>query len=293
MEQRRLGGTGLRVSVLGLGAGPLGDARLDDGEVGALLGAALDAGVTLVDTAPSYGLSEERLGRHLAHRRREYVLSTKCGYGVPGVEDWTGPCIAQGIDLALGRLRTDVLDVVHLHSCPVDVLERPGVVDALEAAVRAGKVRAAAYSGDGAALEHAVASGRFASVQLSLSVLDRANAQAALPAAGARGLGVIAKRPLGNAVWRHDARPQREDEAVYWERWRALGLELGEDPAAVALRFAAFTPGVSACIVGTTRADRLPAHVRALEAGPLPPDVLAYLDARWAAAEGERWPALI
>jgi aryl-alcohol dehydrogenase-like predicted oxidoreductase len=165
MELRALGRTGRWVSVLGLGTGPLGDARLDDAEVGALLNAALDAGVTLVDTAPSHGLSEERTGRYLAHRRAEYVLSTRCGCGVPGVEDWTGRCIAQGIDLALLRLRTDVLDVVHLHSCPVDVLERPGVVDALEAAVRAGKVRVAAYSGDGAALEHAVDSGRFASVQ--------------------------------------------------------------------------------------------------------------------------------
>lgn len=294
MERRALGRTGLEVSVLGLGAGPLGDGRLDDGAVGTLLNAALDAGVRLVDTAPSYGLSEERIGRHLAHRRAEYVLSTKVGYGVPGVEDWTGPCITQGIELALGRLRTDVLDVVHFHSCPVEVLERPGVVDALEAAVRAGKVRAAAYSGDGAALEHAVRSGRFASVQASLSVVDRGNARTVLPEARARGLGVIAKRPLGNAVWRYAERPERGDEAEYWGRWRALALELGaREPAEVALRFAAFHADVDAVIAGTTRVERLPALVRAVEAGPLPREVLAHLEERWALAGGAHWPAMI
>jgi hypothetical protein len=62
------------------------------------------------------------------------VLSTKVGYGIPGLADWTGPCIATGGDAALARLATDRLDVVHLHSCPREVLERGEVVEALLAA---------------------------------------------------------------------------------------------------------------------------------------------------------------
>ena len=66
---REFGNTGLKVSALGFGAGHVGDPSMDESAVGALLNAALDAGVTLVDTARGYGLSEERIGRHLAHRR--------------------------------------------------------------------------------------------------------------------------------------------------------------------------------------------------------------------------------
>ena len=135
MMRRPLGRTGVEVSPLGFGAGPVGNPALSEAEAEALLHGVLDAGINLLDTAPSYGSSEERIGRVLAGRRGDCVLSTKCGYGVPGVEDWTGPCITQGIERALARLRTDVLDIVHLHSCPVEVLERPGVVDALQRAV--------------------------------------------------------------------------------------------------------------------------------------------------------------
>ncbi|WP_225414506.1 aldo/keto reductase [Stigmatella hybrida] len=101
MTRRPLGNTGLEVSPLGFGAGPVGSETLSDTEAEALLHGVLDAGINLLDTAPSYGRSEERIGRVLASRRREAVVSTKCGYGVPGVEDWTGPCITLGIERAL------------------------------------------------------------------------------------------------------------------------------------------------------------------------------------------------
>lgn len=107
MLTRALGATGLEVSVLGLGAGALGHPALAEADVDRLVAGAVELGLTLVDTAPSYGLSEVRLGRALAGRRQRVVLSTKCGYGVPGVADWTPECISRGIDLALGRLRTD------------------------------------------------------------------------------------------------------------------------------------------------------------------------------------------
>lgn len=270
-----LGNTGLHVSLLGFGAGPVGSPELSDSEAEALLNGVLDAGINLLDTAPSYGRSEERIGRFLQRRRHEFVLSTKCGYGVPGVEDWTGPCITQGIDLALGRLRTDVLDIVHFHSCPLDVLERPGVVDALQRAVEVGKVRVAAYSGDNAPLGWALHSGAFGSVQTSVNVFDQKVIDWGLPMARERGIGVIAKRPLGNAPWRFSERPAAQDIATYWDRMRAMALDTGGmDWSELALRFAAFVPGVTSCVVGTTRTENLQRNLRAVEKGPLPADLV-------------------
>ena len=156
LERRPFGATGLTVSALGLGAGRIGGDDLDDDDADALLGAAIDAGVTLVDTARSYGRSEERIGRALAGRRDGVVLATKGGYGIPGVPDWTGAVISAGVDAALRALRTDRIDVFFLRSCPVGTLERGEVVGALADAVRAGKVRVMGYSGEGEALAWAV-----------------------------------------------------------------------------------------------------------------------------------------
>ena len=265
MRTRALGSTGLQVSEIGLGAGPLGGDRLDDATAVALIAGAIDRGVTLIDTAPSYGRSELRIGMAMREggRRARVVLSTKLGYGVPDEPDWTGPCIAKGIDAALARLGTDRIDIAHLHSCPLDVLARGEVVDALERAVRAGKVRVAAYSGDNDALAWAVASGRFGSVQCSVSAVDQRALDQAIPAAAARGVGVLAKRPLANGVWRESSRPDAPDRAVYWDRLRAMDLAVD---AARALGFVLAQPGIASALVGTTSL----AHLHAmLEVGEL------------------------
>lgn len=273
MERRPLGRTGIQVSTLGFGAGPIGDAEVDERGAAALLHGVLDAGINLLDTAPSYGQSEERIGRHLAGRRQEFVLSTKCGYGVPGVEDWTPECITRGVDLALQRLRTDVIDVLHFHSCPVEVLQRPGLLEALTRAVEAGKVRAAAYSGDNAALEYALGTGAFAVVQTSVNLFDQRAIDRGIAQAWERGVGVIAKRPLGNAPWRFAQRPESHGTGTYWDRMRQMALDpRGLDWTELALRFTAHVPGVTTCIVGTSRLENLRHNVEALRKGPLPAD---------------------
>lgn len=292
MELRPFGRTGLTVPCLGFGAGHVGDPALDEAEVGRLLHGALDLGVTLFDTARSYGLSEERIGRHLAGRRDEVLLSTKIGYGIPGYDDWTGPVIAAGVEAALGRLRTDRIDVIHLHSCPLAVLERGEVVAALQAAVAAGKVRVAAYSGDNAPLDWAIASGAFGSVEASVNLVDQRAIERSLPAAGERGVGVIAKRPAANAPWRYTERPAAEDVAHYWDRWKALGLDPGPFGwTELALRFAAWQDGVHCAIVGTSRLEHLRQNVEQVEKGPLPEEtsgaIRAAFRARGAGWEGQ------
>src|SRR5262249_26280418 len=293
VPRRPLGGTGLTVSILGLGAGRIGGPETSDSDVDRLLGAATELGVTLVDTARSYGASEGRLGRALQGRRHRFVLSTKLGYGVPGVPDWTGPSVEAGVDGALQRLRTEVIDLVHLHSCPREVLERGEVVAALHRTVRAGKVRVAAYSGENDALDWAVRSGAFGVVQCSVSLVDQGVLSGAVPEAAARALGVLAKRPLGNAPWRFDQRPEADDVAEAWERFRALGLEAGGLPwVAVAARFSAFAPGVTSLLLGTASTGHLAAVARALADGPLPSPVLSAIYAAYARA-GRGWTGRI
>ncbi|MEW5847563.1 MAG: aldo/keto reductase [Myxococcota bacterium] len=274
MEKRPLGATGMQVSVLGLGAGHVGGAELSEDHVGWLLNAALDLGVNLVDTARGYGLSEERIGRHLAWRRRDFVLVSKCGYGVEGVADWTPECIRVGVDQALRRMRTDHIDVMMLHSCPRATLEQPGLLDALDDAVRAGKVRHAGYSGENEDLAYAILTGCFTVFETSVNVFDQRGLWELVPRMGAAG--VIAKRPAGNAPWRFVERPHGHYGEVYWERMVQLGLRPGPlSWTEYALRFAAHAPGVHCAIVGTSSVEHLRENVRAVEAGPLSSEVFA------------------
>ena len=271
METRAFGKTGLRVSVLGFGAGHVGGGEISEDDAGRLLNEALDLGITLIDTAPSYGASEERIGRHLAHRRDDFVLSTKGGYGVPGVADWSAEVITRGVDQALSRMKTDRIDVFHLHSCPRDVLERGDVVEALARARDAGKIQVAAYSGENEALAWAIESGGFGSVQCSVNLCDQGVLENALPACEACGLGVIAKRPIANAAWRFAQRPMGDYAEVNWERLRSMSLETGGmEWLELALRFAAHAPGVASSIVGTRDVAHLRHNAELVAKGPLP-----------------------
>jgi len=282
--RRALGTTGLVANVLGLGAGPLGDPRHDERAMTRLIHEAIELGVELFDTAPSYGLSEERLGRALVGRRERVIVSTKVGYGVPGEADWTGRCIERGIDLARERLRVDVLDVVHLHSCDAHTLLRSDVRDALLAARAAGKVGHLGYSGDGEPLAEARRWGELSVLQTSFNLVD----QRARDEVDDRAW--LGKRTLMNAAFARDE-PLSPDVAEYRRRWREADWpdEVRRDPARASLRFAAFG-GPDVVLVGTARVENLRAAVAAIEEGPLPEDLhvaLVELAAR------HTWPGMI
>jgi aryl-alcohol dehydrogenase-like predicted oxidoreductase len=275
MELRDFGRTGLRVSALGFGAMHINDERVGEIDAGRLLNEVLDLGVNLIDTARGYGLSEERIGRHLAHRRQDFVLSTKVGYAVEGLPDWTYDCIVGGVERALRLMRTDWLDIVHLHSCPLAVLQQDEVIRALDDCRRAGKLRVAAYSGDNAELAAAIADGRFGAIQTSISVCDQVNLDQRLPRAVERGLGVIAKRPIAGAVWRHAQRPDDFAEGQYWDRWQAMGFAEAlplEQRTELALRFVAHWPGVASSIVGTSKLANFKQNLALVDKGPLAAD---------------------
>jgi aryl-alcohol dehydrogenase-like predicted oxidoreductase len=269
--QRPFGTHGFNVSALGLGAGQIGDAALSEDHAGTLLNRAVDRGVTLIDTARGYGLSEARIGRHLSYRRNDFILATKVGYGIPGFADWTYDCIIAGVEEALKQMRTDRIDIVHLHSCPLEILQRGDVINALHKCRDAGKIRVAAYSGENAELEWAIESGEFGSVECSVNLFDQASLARALPRATLRGMGVIAKRPVANAPWRFAERPIGDYCEQYWLRMQKMQLDPQDLPwQDFALRFTAFAPNVSSAIVGTSSIENLVYNIDCIGDGSLP-----------------------
>jgi aryl-alcohol dehydrogenase-like predicted oxidoreductase len=294
MQTRPFGRSGIVVPVLGFGAMQLGDPALPEQDAARLLNLALDLGLTLIDTARSYGLSEQRIGRHVAHRRDEYVLSTKVGYGVEGIQDWTYECILAGVDRARDRLRTDVIDIVHLHSCGLETLRARAVTEALARCVEQGQVRVAAYSGDDEPLRHAIASGDFGSVQVSVNICDQ-NGLPAVTDARKRGLGTIGKRPLAGRPWTRGLPPPDPVHAEYHRRFAALREALGAEPGdwdSLALRFAAYEPGVDCVIVGGASPRHLERNAAVVASGPLEPGLRAACRERFAAA-GSEWRGMV
>ena len=307
MEMVAFGRTGLHVSRIAFGAGPIGYLGADPREVGRILNLLLDRGVNLIDTAAAYLGSEELIGAAVGHRRREYLLLSKCGRKVPGVEgqDWSAPVVSATVDRSLRRLGTDRLDVMLLHSCPVEVLRRGEALGALLKAKEAGKIRFAGYSGDNDAAEFAAGLDGVDVLMCSASLCDQANLDRALPAAAAQGLGTLLKRPVANGAWKAADEQQgvyRDYVKPYQERFQAMGLDPralgfpGPEPwMEIALRFALAIPGAQTLSIGTTRAANAEANLRLAEKGPLAPAAAAairkaFQEAR--ARAGGEWPGL-
>jgi aryl-alcohol dehydrogenase-like predicted oxidoreductase len=294
VERRAFGRTGLEVSVLGFGGSEIGYEQATPETVERLLGAALDAGLNVIDTAECYLESEELIGRAVSRRRSEYHLFTKCGHasGLDG-PDWSPRLLEESIDRSLRRLRTDHVDLIQLHSCSADVLRDGGVVEVLQRARERGKARFIGYSGDGRDGLYAVESGAFDTLQTSVSVADQEAIELTLPRARERGMGVIAKRPVANAVWRHATRPENEYVRPYWDRLRKLDYDFlkGDmrEAMATALRFTLSVPGVHTAIVGTSKPGRWRENAELLSAGPLPAEEFERIRARWKEVAGDDW----
>lgn len=256
MEMRPLGATGIMVSLLGLGTVkigrnegvkyPRGFDLPDDASVIALLEQAQELGITLIDTAPAYGRSEERLGQLLAKvgsGRAGWVIATKAGEWFEDGQsrfDFSAPAIIASVETSLRHLRTDYLDVVLLHS---DGVEEAGdrflpAAEALDGLKRRGLIRASGFSGktpDG---------GRHMLGCVDVMMLTyNPGYTGDLPViaeAAAAGKGVLIKKALASG---HAADP------------------------AQALRMAAAIAGVSSIVVGTLSPVNLRANAMALRAG--------------------------
>src|SRR5690606_16163851 len=151
------GKTGLSVAPLGFGAAPAAYLKADQQEVRSLLDRMIDAGVNVIDTAASYPGSEGVIGNLLKDRRQGLVYVSKCGTKIPesSAAEWSAELIGQTVDRALKSLKTDLLDVMLLHSCDEATLRKGEAIGALVKARDAGKVKHIGYSGDNEAAAYA------------------------------------------------------------------------------------------------------------------------------------------
>jgi aryl-alcohol dehydrogenase-like predicted oxidoreductase len=294
MEKRQLGKTDMKVTVLGFGGAEIGFEGAAPETVTQLLTRALDAGLNVIDTAECYPNSEEMIGQAVAGRRKDYYLFTKCGHPEsPAVEDWRPESLLRSIERSLHRLRTDRLDLIQLHSCSEAELRKGDVITALEQARSRGWTRYIGYSGDGAAARYAIECGRFDTLQTSVSIADQEALDLTLPLARQRQMGVIAKRPIANAAWRHATKPPNSYHHVYWERFQKLNYDFlrgdAKQTVAIAVRFTLSIPGVHTAIVGTTKPGRWRENAVLLEAGPPPQEQIDKIRARWREVADPSW----
>jgi aryl-alcohol dehydrogenase-like predicted oxidoreductase len=294
METRQFGKTDMRVSVLGFGGAEIGFEQASPEDVLALLTTALSAGLNVIDTAECYLASEELIGQTVSNRRKQYFLFTKCGHPErPGVEDWRKESLLASIARSLLRLKTDRVDLIHLHTCSEEELRKGEVIAALQEARERGYTRYIGYSGDSSAARYAIECGVFDSLQTSVSIADQEAIELTLPLARERGIGVIAKRPIANAAWRYSQKPSNWYHHAYWERLQKLDYDfLKGDPkqaASIALRFTLSVPGVHTAIVGTKNPTRWRENVELLKAGPLPPEQFEAIRARWKEVADKSW----
>ncbi len=284
MEKHAFGKTEMQVSVLGLGCHELSGATVE--HVSRVVGAALDAGLNVIDTAECYGRSEEAIGRALGSRRSECYLFTKCGHASGfDLPDWDPRLLKKSIERSLQRFKTDHLDLVQLHSCTKHVLERGEVIEVLQRARDAGKTRYIGYSGDRRDALYAVECGAFDALQTSVNIADQESIDLTVTKAKARHMGIIAKHPIANAIWKTGQKPDDTHLQTYWERLNTLKYDFltqgFNETLSIALRFTLNVPGIDVAIVGTTNPDRFEHNAALLSAGPLSQAQFNAIRKRW------------
>jgi len=309
MHYRQLGSSGLRCSVVGLGANNFGG-RLDQRQTDAVVHAALDAGVNLIDTADSYGNvggSEEAVGTAVAKRRDEVVIATKFGSDLRGA---LGPdlgarasrrYIRRAVEASLRRLRTDWIDLYQLHR-PDGLTPLDETLSALDDLVHEGKVRYIGSSNlaawqvvDADWLARERGTVRFVSAQNHFSLLARQAEAELLPACAAHGVGVLPFFPLANGLltgkWRKGSPPPAGSRlAETWaqrlateqafdvvEALAGFAESRGVPLVTVAIGALLAKPAVTSVIAGATSPEQVLANVAAADWEPTAED-LAEID---------------
>ncbi len=293
MKVRPLGRTGLTVSAVSLGTVALGIdygihtpgayGRPDDDASIALLRAAVDRGVTFVDTSPFYGESERVVGQALGDDPR-VTIATKIWAGpglAPGAEHLTVPqAIARSLKASRRILRREVLDVVQVRNATREIIEDGTATAALCDAKANGVVHcigATVYDEDTALA--VIRDGRFDLVQIALSALDQRMLPRVLPAAAAAGVGVIVRSAFLKGALTSKAQWLPETLAplrVAAERARDLLAGGSWDRLAdSAMRFCLSVPDVSSVLTGARTLEELDEAIAAEAAGPLDSSTLA------------------
>ncbi|AXI77696.1 aldo/keto reductase [Peterkaempfera bronchialis] len=327
MEQRVLGRTGRKVSVVGLGTWQLGAdwGQVREEDALAVLDAAVETGVTFFDTADVYGdgRSEQLIGRYLRERPdAEVLVATKMGRRVEQrPENYTLDNFRAWTDRSRANLGTETLDLVQLHCPPTPVYSSDAVFDALDTLVAEQRIAAYAVSVETCAEAlAAIARPGTASVQIILNPFRLKPLEEVLPAAAEAGVGIIARVPLASGLL--SGRYTREtvfgpdDHRTYNRHGEAFdqgetfsgvefesGLEAaaefaelapeGATPAQTALRWLIQQPGVTSVIPGARSPEQARANASAAQLPPLTAPVLEAVrdlyDRRIRAQVHHRW----
>ena len=240
---RPLGSTGLRVSPLGLGTVKLGRDQgvkypngftiPDDREAQMLLTLARDLGINLIDTAPAYGTSEERLGPLLRGQRHEWVIVSKVGEEFEGGQsrhDFSAEHTRLSVERSLKRLETDFIDLVLVHSDGNDlaVLNDSGVYQALAELKQQGKIRGYGFSGK--TVEGGLLALREGDCAMVTYNLNEQSEKPVLDYAARHGKAILVKKALASGH---------------------VCLSPGVDPVQASFELLFAHPGVASAIVGT------------------------------------------
>jgi aryl-alcohol dehydrogenase-like predicted oxidoreductase len=240
-----------------------------------VLHAVLDAGINFIDTAPDYGLSEERIGRYLSSRRGEFYLATKCGCAYTQHEDhleinhiWRKDVIERNLETSLQRLRTDYVDVLQFHGGDAATLQREGLIDVLLKLRDEGLVRFIGVSSSLPHLPALIDLGVFDVFQVPYSCLAPQHRDWITRAAEA-GAGIIIRGGIAHGG--PDAEIQRPALFDVWARVRLDELlPAGMSRAELILRYTLSHPHCHTAIVGTCNLTHLADNVAAAARGPLP-----------------------
>ena len=307
MQRRAFGKTDLVVSEFGLGCARIGGVFQGDPQSFVrLLAVARHGGINFFDTADMYsqGESESLLGRVLGPTRTELIIATKAGYCLPGrrqlagrlkpllrplirtlgirrdqlpsaargviTQDFSADYLTRALEASLKRLRTDYVDLLQLHSPPVEVIECGEWEATLEDLKRQGKLRYYGISCDSAdAARAALRYGGVSSLQLVFSLLEQDAVREILPAARAQGVACIARECLGNGLL---AEPKAEEmdllpycsSAEQAEQRKRQLVSLREEAdrrhiplTRLALEYAGRTPGISVALLGARTPQQL------------------------------------
>ncbi len=282
MDMRMLGSKGPEVPVIGFGAWPIGGGmgEVDERQAIRTLHHALDAGVTLIDTAEAYRTSEEVIGQALREwsgARKQVFLATK----VRG-NDLSRAHILAASEQSLRHLQVEYVDLLQAHSWdsrhPIDETMR-----ALDDLVQQGKVRYVGVSNfDVEQMAAAWAVRPFQSLQPRYNLLDRGVEQSILPYCRQRGIGVLAHSPLAKGLLTGKYRPghvfppgdersrmprfQGDELARYVataDRLAAWARERGHSLVELAIAWVLSHPAITVCLCGAKSPDQVDEHVRA------------------------------
>ena len=304
-----LGRTGATVTKLAYGAMELRGARpgmpgrdLAPEAANTILNRVLDAGISLIDTSPDYGRSEELIGEFISHRRSEFFLSSKCGCPInppPGQQSplphvFTRENVRAGVEQSLKRMKTDHIDLVQFHISPSRAeLEANDSVAELVDLQREGKIRFIGMSGVLPNLTDHIAMGVFDAFQIPYSALEREH-EASIHDATAAGSGTIIRGGVARGIPVSEAQalerlPERFRQTYakrrdLWDEAKLDEVLDGLERMEFMLRFTLSHPDMTTTIVGTANPKHLADNVAAARKGPLPADQYAEAKRRLSAA---------